>query len=217
MEKLREKIQDYLSVNYPHSRIDTEHSLAGSITIRFDATGSDNAEAEDRVNETVERATLLWHKLFDRADYPIWVIGYEYYGQHLIEYEPGELLKHFLPIDNFAFSEEILNTRVMEYDEHGNELFGRVKGRILVGEFPKENIHIEGILRGIANRDNGFDPVIGQSVYFLDPLNHTGFHLYDDRGFFVWANEAKHIKELYTIHKDWVPGYTKEDIKDYFD
>ncbi|WP_290795809.1 DUF3885 domain-containing protein [Flavihumibacter sp. UBA7668] len=65
--------------------------------------------------------------------------------------------------------------------ETNDEYYEKIGAAISIGKFTIEKINIENILTGIANRDNGIDPKIGQSVYFLDAENNTGFHMNDDR------------------------------------
>lgn len=39
---------------------------------------------------------------------------------------------------------------------------------------------------------------------------------YDDRVFFVWADEPTPLREIYETHSDWISNHTRGDIEEYF-
>ncbi len=216
MNTIKQEFQDYISKHYPGTDINTEHTVGGLVTIKFNTTEKESSEFIDQINQGVERGTLLWKELFDLKTEPLWVIAYEYFGEQIIEYNPEYLFEHFALPNNFISITEMLNVGSYTHDENGEEILEKVEGRIILGKFLPTEINISMIFRGIANYEGGIDPAIGQSVYFFDPINHTGFHMYDDRGFFIWSTVPEKIKELYHKHFDWIPEYTKEDIQEFF-
>jgi len=199
-------------------KIDTEHTLAGHITIRFNSTEDDFSEAQERIDQAVARGSLIFRALFERTDHPLWVVAYEYVGNEMFEYESDYLLKQFTLThsSDFITNEEAVNSRMIIKDENGNEVLEKAEAKITIGKAYFRSIKIDSVLRGIANKENGYEPVVGQSLYFFDPINHTGFHMYDDRGFFVWAAEADKLRDIYNTYVDWISDYTKEDIEAFF-
>lgn len=218
MNTSRQELQDYLSTYFPHMRIDTEHTLAGQITIKFNTTEDDSSEAEDRVCQAVERGALIFRALFEQTIAPLWILAYEYEDDNMFEYDSSFLFQQFMPeaAKDFVTNVEEVNSRMISVNKNGEEELEKAEATVTIGKVVFQRINIEAILQGIANKDNGLEPLIGQSVYFFDPINHTAFHMYDDRGFFVWANDAETIRPIYNTYNHWIPDYTKEDIDEFF-
>lgn len=72
------------------------------------------------------------------------------------------------------------------------------------------------LLAGIANYEQGREPAIGQSVYFIAPATGVVFHMYDDRGCLVFADAASRIVHLYHAHNEWIVDYWRETIDGVF-
>jgi hypothetical protein len=218
MHSIRHELENYLKIVYPDTEINTEHTFGGKITIRMNTSEEEVVETNQRINQAVSRATLIWKKLFGKTKNPLWIISYQYDGEQFIETNDEYFFQQFTSDSNSKFisTNETVNSGMISFDQNGNEYYEKIGATISIGKFPIEKINIENILIGIANRDNGQDPKIGQSVYFLDPENNTGFHLYDDRGFFVWADEPDPLREIYETYSDWISEDTREDIEEYF-
>jgi hypothetical protein len=218
MSTIRHELQDYLSRYFPHMKIDTEHTLAGQITIRFNSAENDFLETDERINQAVKRGSLIFQKLFEKTNHPLWIIAYEYVGDEMFEYQSDYLFKQFTleHTSDFVTNEESINSRMILRDEFGNEVLEKAEAKITIGKAYYRNIKFDSILHAIANKENGLVPVVGQSVYFFDPINHTGFHMYDDQGIFVWANEACKLLDIYNKYGEWISDYTKEDIDAFF-
>ncbi|MBI2797633.1 MAG: DUF3885 domain-containing protein [Gemmatimonadetes bacterium] len=77
---------------------------------------------------------------------------------------------------------------------------------------PFANLAWREILAGIANYEQGREPGIGQGVYFIAPENGIVFHMYDDRGFLVFADDPARIAHLYRAHNDWIVDHWREAI-----
>jgi Domain of unknown function (DUF3885) len=214
MNALKQEFQDYISKNYPGIDINTEHTVCGPVTLKFNTTEDEAAEFADRINQGVERGSLLWNELFHLKTEPLWIIAYEYYGEQMIEYNSEYLYELFASPNNFVSITEMLTTRYITHEENGEEILEKTEGRIILGKLLPTEINISLLLRGIANNEGGIDPMIGQTVYFFDPINHTAFHMYDDRGFYIWSTIPEKIKEIYNKYNDWIPDYTKEDIEE---
>ena len=79
-----------------------------------------------------------------------------------------------------------------------------------------KEIKIRDILCGIANREMGLEPIINQNIYFFNASAEKGFHMYDDRGCFIWSDIPDKIKDIYIRRNDWISDYAREDIDEYF-
>ena len=63
---LRQELQSYFDKVYPHTKIDTEHTVGGQVHIRFELGGEilKNGTIE-RVNQATDRALKLFNDTFD--------------------------------------------------------------------------------------------------------------------------------------------------------
>jgi hypothetical protein len=62
----------------------------------------------------------------------------------------------------------------------------------------------------------GFDPAIEQTIYFFDPLTNKAFQMYDDRGCYVWSDNANKIRDIYINRNEWIVEYHRPEIDEYF-
>jgi Domain of unknown function (DUF3885) len=211
---LRQELQKYLDSIYPFSKIATEHSLSGRVTVRFDLLENDEAEQEDKVKSATERALTIFNDLFENIDNTIWLLSYEYIDDNFFP-QSDYIYKQFPTSDLNEFYSEIetVNSRTFIT---GTDRFEQVKAKITVGRFPVKSVDIRNILNGIANRDNGLEPIITQSVYFFDSNQKIGFHMYDDRGCYIWSDDSSRIKHIYNNRIKWINEFEMEDVKDYF-
>jgi hypothetical protein len=215
---LRQELQSYFDKVYPGSQINTRHTLGGQVHIRFElGDGFPNGSTE-RVNQATDRATTLFTDTFKDPDNDIFVLIYEYQDSNIFEVDKQYLPKQFPDeiFNTFYNQLELANANSYITDENGNESFETFEVRIIIGKLPVKNINARNILRGIANTEMGIDPGIDQSIYFFDPLADKGFHMYDDRGCYVWSNSADRIRDIYIKRNNWIVDYHRPEIDEYF-
>lgn len=215
---LRQELQSYFDKVYPGSQIITQHTLGGQVHIRFElGKGFPNGSTE-RVNQGTERATTLFTDTFKDPDNEIFVLIYEYQDSNIFEVDRQYLYKQFPRhlFNGFYNQLEYVNSRMIITDENGNEVFEKYEARIIIGKLPVNDINVRNILNGIANTEMGFDSGIDQSVYFFDPLTNKAFHMYDDRGCYVWSNKADNIRDIYIARNNWIVDYHRPEIEKYF-
>ncbi|MFL5742791.1 MAG: DUF3885 domain-containing protein [Flavisolibacter sp.] len=218
MNTMRQELEDYFSIYFPHIQIDSEITLSGQITVRFGSTEDEFSETEQRIRQAVERGSLIFRDVFGKLDRPLWILVYEYEDVEMFEYDSNYFFQQFTPgcTSEFETNEETVNARLIGIDDKGSDVFEKARARITIGKAYFRDLEIEPILRGIANKENDIQPAIGQSVYFFDPVHHTGFHMFDDSGFFVWATEVDKLRPIYNAYNHWISEYTREDIEPFF-
>ncbi|MNN46067.1 hypothetical protein D3C76_1675490 [compost metagenome] len=69
------------------------------------------------------------------------------------------------------------------------------------------------ILEGISHYEQGREPSIGQSVYFISKEKGIVFHMYDDRGCIIHSKDKEKLRDLYVKFNEWIVNYYRE----YFD
>ena len=211
---LRQELQKYLDSVFPFPKIDTEHSLSGRVTVRFDLLDNHEAELKDKAKSATERSLIIFNDLFDNIDNIIWFLSYDYVDDNF--FPPSDYIyKQFHTSDLKEFYSEIetVNSRTFIT---GTDRFEQVKAKITIGRSPVKSVDIRNILSGIANRDNGLEPVITQSTYFFDSDQKIGFHMHDDRGCYIWSDNPSRIRHIYNNRVKWINKLEMEDVKQHF-
>ena len=219
VKMLRQELQSYFDRVYPHSKINTEHTLGGQVHIRFELGGELKNRTTERAHQSTERAMTIFTDTFQDPTAEIFVLIYEYQGENIFNASNDYLHKQF-PANlfaNFYNQLEIVNTRYFTSDDNGNDVLEKDEVRIIIGKLPVKNINVRNILNGIANAEMGFDPAIDQRVFFFDPLTNTAFQMYDDRGCYVWSDKADNIRGIYIKRNDWIVDYFRSEIRGYFE
>jgi hypothetical protein len=215
---LRQELQSYFDSVYPGAKIDTEHSLVGQVHIRFElGEGKENGTIE-RVNQSTYRALTIFNETFTDPTHEIFILIYEYLGENIFKASNDYLHKQF-PYDKFRtfYNQlETINTNYFTTDENGRNDLEKDEARIIIGKLPVKEINVKSILNGIASTEMGFDPGIDQRIFFFDPFTDKAFHMYDDRGCFVWSDKADKIRDIYIKRNDWIVEYHRPVIEEYF-
>lgn len=215
---LRDQLQKYLDKVYPYSRLDTEHTLGGQIQIRFELGGKHKNGTIERVDQAVKRACALFNDTFPNKENEIWVVIYEYEGRNFYNCSNTYLHKQFPEqrFESFYNEKERVFTPYFITDENGKEVLEKDEARLIIGQITISEINIEGILRGIANTEMGFDPGIDQSIFFFDRISNKAFQMYDDRGCYVWSNKADSIRNIYKRRNEWIVDDERTELEQLF-
>src|SRR5690606_14931671 len=215
---LRQELQTYFDRVYPHSKIDTEHTLGGQVHIRFELGGDNENGTVERVNQAIDRALTIFNDTFNDPANEIFVLIYEYEGKNIFNASNEYLHKQFSDdcFNKFYNQLETVNTRYFTTDENGNDVLDKDEVRIIIGKLPIKDINVENILNGIANTEMGFAPGIDQRIFFFDPSTDKAFQMYDDRGCYVWSDNADKIRDIYINRNDWIVEYHRPEIEEYF-
>jgi hypothetical protein len=204
---LKEELQSYLERVYSFAKINSPQTLVGKVHIRFELGGEELENGTiERVNQATERAHTIFNDTFQNKSSEIFILIYEYRGLNCFNTSNSYLHQQFSiqNFDKFYNQLEILDPPDEE-DVH-----------IIVGKLPVHDINVKNILNGIANLEMGFDPCINQSIYFIDPITDKAYYMYDDRGCFVWSNEADKIRNIYLERNDWIVDYHRPEIDECF-
>jgi hypothetical protein len=215
---LRQELQSYFDRVYPGAQIITRHTLGGQVHIRFELGDGFSNGSTERVNQATERATTLFTDTFKDPDSEIFVLIYEYLDSNIFEVDRLYLHKQFPDgiFNTFYNQLELANANSFTTDENGNETFDTYEVRIIIGKLPVRCINVRNIVNGIANTEMGFENGIDQSVYFFDTLTDKAFHMYDDRGCYVWSNKADNIRDIFVTRNNWIADYHRSEIDKYF-
>jgi Domain of unknown function (DUF3885) len=202
---LREKLQSYFNSIYPYAKIATEHTIEGQIHIRFDLGGKHKNGTVKRIKQATDRAVTLFKDTFPNQNNEIWVLIYEYSEPNFYN-ATNEYLHQQFPSELF----DKFYNQLEQADEDERQK------RVIIGKLPVKDIEIKNILNAIANTEMGFEPKIDQRVYFINPLTDKAFQMYDDRGCFIWSDNADKIRNIYEERNKWIVDYHRPEIDGYF-
>ena len=87
---------------------------------------------------------------------------------------------------------------------------------IYTGIWQKNNCQIDKLLLEIIKGDIGGFSCLCSNVYFLNAKCAILYHLYDDRGVDIVANDKYSLLPLYQKYNEWILQYDKAKIDQLF-
>ena len=198
-EMLKEELELYLKEIYPQANLNNVETLVNGPHIRFELGGNLENGTKARVEQASERAASLFFDTFNDEQNEIFILIYE-----------DKVPDQFKP-SNFFLYNQLPNGVVEKYTKL------KSRNNVLVGKVLLKDINAANIIKGIANYEMGFEPSIGQRVCFFDLKNNRAFYMYDDRGCFIWSNNADQIRQIYGRRKEWIADYHRSEIDKFFE
>ncbi|REB07066.1 DUF3885 domain-containing protein [Sporosarcina sp. BI001-red] len=114
--------------------------------------------------------------------------------------------------------EEILYDIDEDYDElTGKTMEMKNEFKVKFVYSGLKSISYREILKGIGNYEQGRDPSIGESVYFISTENDVVFHMYDDRGCDVFGLNKGTLAPVYHNFRKWILDYNRIEIDNAFE
>ncbi|EPR13453.1 DUF3885 domain-containing protein [Ruminiclostridium papyrosolvens] len=196
MDKL---LKDFLNKNYP----DINHD----IHVRFELGDPFPNGSDERIRQVIYRATSIFENIFSEEDY-IYLVIKDWENEDPMF---GNTTPQYLYT---VFNTAGADTDVVEVEDEdvdGEKIYQTHKEYSI--KIKVENIDYKNILTGIGNYEQGREPSIGQSIYFISVEKNVIFYMYDDRGCLVSSNSPANIKFLYNKFNDWLVEYYRK----YFD
>jgi hypothetical protein len=217
-KKLRTELQTFLTHLNSNSQIEDRQTIGAKINIRFELGDKLENGTIKRVNQATQRALQLFNDTFEDIKTPIWILIYDNEQSDNYSFENEHLYQQFEKDDLKNFYNKIENqySGYFNTDKNGNEIEEMFETRVIIGKIPMSRINIGNILRGIANYEMGFEPAIGQSIFFFNPKNNTSFYMYDDRGCVIRSKKADTIKSIYHKRNNWIVDYHRATIDTFF-
>lgn len=201
-----QEIFEYIDNNFPNFESD--------IHIRFELGEPFRNGSKRRIKQVNKRVVKIFEETFNQNDF-IYVLIKDWGDQN----DPmfgNTTSKYIYKLMNGQIIEERTLFEVDEdedEDDEGKRLEIKHEYQVkvsagLVSTFP----YIE-ILEGISHYEQGREPSIGQSVYFISKDKDIIFYMYDDRGCIIHASSKDQLRPLYFKYNDWIVNYHRE----YFD
>ena len=219
-------IQDYILSTFEDSDISPSKStISSKYHLRFELGDNLKNGTKKRVNQSVLRAVTIFEEFF-KPDDEIWILikSYKHKNSAVKEFwrpTTGYLKSQFTGyelINKICFKETI-----EEFDEALNaetnlmELMDFTCTHIQnFFNLKVSDISYKNIIEGIANLEMGFNPSIGENIYFINPRNHVAFHMYDDRGCLLFSGNRETLKPTYNKFNQWLVDYHRPTFDEIF-
>lgn len=79
-----------------------------------------------------------------------------------------------------------------------------------------QDLKIDSLIEAIANRTLGLEPSVDGDIYLINDTNKTIFHLYDDRGLDIVAENKETLRIVYEQYNHWILDYDRNKIDEIF-
>nr|WP_240542713.1 DUF3885 domain-containing protein [Exiguobacterium qingdaonense] len=194
----------YIEDNFPN--------LSGEVHLRFELGEPYKNGTDERIEQVVNRVTTLFEEVFQSDDY-IHIFIKDWNETEDIMF--GNTTPEYLY--ELFMEQQIIEERLFELDEQEDKVTGEtfeIKHEYKV-KFVSTQVKAtpyEKILRGIGNYEQGREPGIGQTVYFICTEKGIIFHMYDDRGCIIISNKVEPLAPLYHEYNDWLVDYWRDDF-----
>lgn len=201
---MKKEIIDYLNRNFPN--------LSSEIHIRFELGEPFPNGSNRRIKQVNQRVVTIFEEIFEQDDFVfVYIKDWENREDPMFGNTTPEYLYELL--HGKVIEEEIGFELDEDEDEEGNtiEIKNEYQIKILNGRV--SSLPYSKILEGISHYEQGRDPSIGQSVFFISKTKDIIFHMYDDRGCIIHAKVKEKLRPLYVKYNDWIVDYWR----DYFD
>lgn len=204
---MKQKLLKYIDEKFPNFNHD--------IHLRFELGEHFANGTDERINQVISRATALLEDTFSQDDYIyIYIKDWEHsYPQQLFGTTPNYLYEL---LSNHKIHEEIMYEYDEDFDESG-EVIQVLKDYKVGIIYSKLNlIPYKSILQGIAHHEQGREPSIGQTIYFINMDKNIIFHMYDDRGCLIFSDTPDKLRVLYDKYNKWIVESWRESIDNLF-
>ncbi|WP_018591198.1 DUF3885 domain-containing protein [Terrisporobacter glycolicus] len=119
-------------------------------------------------------------------------------------------------ISHHKLEETIKYTYDEDINKEGNTIEIKYPYKVKILSSTVSSIPYKEILQGIANYEQGREPSICQSVYFININKNIIFNMYDDRGCIIFSNSKDRLINLYQRYNEWLVDYWRVYIDNIF-
>ena len=180
--------------------------------IRFELGEPFRNGSNRRIKQVNKRVISIFEETFNQDDFI-----YVYIKDWENEIDPmfGNTTPKYIYelINRKTIEEEKLFELDEDEDNEGNKIEIKNEYKVSVLADEVASLPYKEILEGISHYEQGREPSIGQSVYFISKEKEILFHMYDDRGCIIHSKDKEKLRDLYVKFNEWIVNYYRE----YFD
>lgn len=206
---IKEQLFQYLHRTFPDFigqdvRIRTS-SKNTAISLPFELGEPYENGTDERIKQVINRVTTLFEELFSPYDM-IYIFLKDYQQEDPMFGNPTpDYVYHLL--SKYDFEEE----KMYELDYEPDEIYIEYKLRIIYDQV--KSLPYKEIFQGIAHYEQGREPAIGQTIFFISTEKGLLFDMYDDRGCRIYADSTDKLQKLYRMFPHWINDYYREWVE----
>ena len=160
---------------------------------RFELGGEFENGSVARVDQASFRAMTLWQDVFTNSKELTLIID---------DWDTSE--PQLWPTVPSRFLYSLINdSKVLESSACSIDSENLTQKRLLVRFLPETFDHAS-MLRGIAAKEQGMQPSVGQRIYCLDTQNNIAFNMYDDRGCLIYFRDQRQRQTVSEKRPNWL-------------
>jgi hypothetical protein len=187
-----------ITAAFPGADLNTHPIDFGPTHLRFELGDKHPNGTDERIVQATERAAVIFAATFLEDELLTLVIkNWDWSGREICPSTPGHLATLIsCPVaDQFA---QVITERRSDGEDYCYE-------QILLPALVRD-LDCRSILRGIAHLEQGREPRINESIYFVSTRRAMVFYMYDDRGCLVFADHPEKLRPLYLTRRSWLVG-----------
>lgn len=208
MGKLHECFENTITkIGFTHAELPGAFFNSASIGIRFEIGGKENVYLPDDKGLNliyVKNAFYRAKTLFDGLPCRPVLLRIDNYLEEADRITLQTLSQVGLPAPDETIKEKRIDEGACFFQEH------------LYWDLAKNNCQIDKLLLEIIKGDIGGFSCLCSNVYFLNAKCAILYHLYDDRGVDIVANDKYSLLPLYQKYNEWILQYDKAKIDQLF-
>ncbi|MBW7453115.1 DUF3885 domain-containing protein [Paenibacillus sepulcri] len=212
--KQKESIDLYLEEHFPNLVLKSPLFYNAQYSIRFELGGGKEI-SKGREEQVYHRAKTIFNSINSPHNdifLIIFVDCWEEHPERLFNESIYNMFKNYIPSQKLEISRTKHEYRYIEPDDIDNTT---ITYRYCV-KTEVSNIESENFLIALSNQGMGLTPTIIGDVYFINTINNTIYHLYDDRGLDIVAEKLEVLKELYKKFNEWILEFDRPRINEMF-
>lgn len=189
-----EQLDAYLRRAFPLANLDSPYPIEfGTSYLRFELGEPHDNGSLARVEQSVGRALELFGECF-QVGTPIAIVVNDWSEEFLAHEGPAPYLHQLLGEAVHGLS----LTRTIDLPD-GDGALRQIWVTADLGTFDHQ-----GILRGIAHREQGRIPRVNEDVFFVHLQQPIAFHMYDDRGCRIFSDMPGVLEGLAHRYEAWL-------------
>ncbi|EPY14900.1 MULTISPECIES: DUF3885 domain-containing protein [Paenibacillus] len=187
---------------------------SASFAIRFEM-GGDIDTPKERVEQVKQRAIALFDRLTEHDNDICFVIFVDKWSDESINDIESDVFKVFNTyINKFDFGHVFKQEKEYRYRD-SDETDDIVTMRYYIN-VKSQDLKVDSLIEAIANRTLGLEPSIDGDIYLINDTHKTIFHLYDDRGLDIVAENKETLRTVYQQYSHWILDYDRNKINELF-
>lgn len=203
-----EDLDEFLIRNFEGIQLKKPLFYNSPNAIRFEMGGVVDIPQE-RAEQVRERAFALFNMLNNPDDCIYFVLFMDVWENEEIETIKGEVGKVFeIYMPELDFKSVLIENVEFRYGDL-DDFEEKIETMRFSSIMQFQQLKLESLVEAIANRTLGLEPNVVGDIYIINTSNKAIFHLYDDRGMDIVAENKETLRKVYVQCNSWILDYDR--------